>query len=61
MFDHCHVHGWVRGLACHDCNVLLGAADGGRLTAGDSTWAPVVLAFRRNCPDCCALDDEGKP
>lgn len=61
MFDHCHVHGWVRGLACHDCNVLLGAADAGRLAAGDSTWAPAVLAFRLNCPDCRALDDEGKP
>jgi hypothetical protein len=61
MFDHCHVHGWVRGLACHDCNVLLGVADAGRLAAGDSPWAPAVLAFRRNCPDCRALDDEGKP
>lgn len=54
VFDHCHAHGWVRGLTCHDCNVMLGAADAGRLTAADSEWAPAVLAFRLNCPDCRA-------
>jgi hypothetical protein len=60
MFDHCHVHGWVRGLVCHDCNVLLGAADAGRLTADDPPWASVLMAYRRNCPDCRALDGTGE-
>ena len=52
IFDHCHVHGWVRGLVCGYCNGALGLADAGRLTADDSTWAPLILAFRDNCPDC---------
>jgi hypothetical protein len=51
VFDHCHVHGWVRGLVCPDCNGILGAADAGRL-ADDAPWAQMIAVYRDNCPDC---------
>ena len=49
MFDHCHAHGWVRGLLCLGCNNDMVLFDKG-LPAASS---PRRTAYARNCPDCC--------
>jgi hypothetical protein len=35
LFDHCHIHGWIRGLVCNSCNTLLGQIDRGER---DKQW-----------------------
>ena len=54
VFDHCHRHGWVRGLVCTPCNTRLGhieavmAIPGVRVDLGRTPWGQ----FLANCPDC---------
>lgn len=46
-FDHCHVHGWVRGVVCQSCNQVLRGIDEG--------WRPAEASYaehRAKCPDC---------
>jgi hypothetical protein len=56
VFDHCHRHGWVRGLVCNMCNSRIGqieavmAIPGVRVDLGTSPWA----TFLAGCPDCKA-------
>ena len=55
VFDHCHEHGFVRGLVCTSCNVKLGQIDAVRrledstIELGDP-WASIV----HTCPPCAA-------
>jgi Recombination endonuclease VII len=44
QFDHCHDHGWVRGLLCLPCN------NGAENQSGHID--PKIIAYRGNCPDC---------
>lgn len=30
VVDHCHEHGWVRGVLCQGCNHRMGCADAGK-------------------------------
>jgi hypothetical protein len=54
IFDHCHRHGWVRGMLCNGHNVHLGrieavaALDGVIVNLGSS----VLGEFVARCPDC---------
>lgn len=53
LFDHCHAHGWVRGLICNYCNDHVGFIENG----WNRYLRDIVLErfpeYRNNCPDCC--------
>ena len=48
--DHCHRHGWVRGVACVRCNSHMTLIDRGIAPSGGDLAA--LIAFARRCPDC---------
>lgn len=54
VFDHCHAHGWVRGLVCVPCNNRVGSADAGRLEPRWYTGAEraALRAHQARCPGC---------
>ena len=59
VFDHCHEHGWIRGLICNYCNDQVGWIEN-RWTNYE-VYEHVVLRFpkwRRNCPDCRAGESD---
>lgn len=67
VFDHCHKHGWIRGILCEACNYSMSNVDAnnGRhvVNFGYSGWtegdkiellnkSPHLEKFYLNCPDC---------
>lgn len=54
VFDHCHRHGWVRGLVCTTHNRIIGKVeavmqiDGVRVDLGETFLADWLT----RCPDC---------
>lgn len=46
VVDHCHVHGYARGLLCGSCNSRAGALDAG------SAPTSKELFYLGNCPEC---------
>ena len=56
--DHCHAHGWTRGVLCMRCNQYAGIIDR-QLTPGVSEdRLAALLAVRNRCPDCRPLKAE---
>ena len=53
--DHCHEHGWARGIVCMGCNMYVGIIDR-RLTprVNDDHFA-ALLAIRNRCPSVILL------
>lgn len=54
VFDHCHRHGWVRGMLCNAHNVKVGRLEAVMRIDGiviDVTGTSYG-AFLANCPDC---------
>jgi hypothetical protein len=54
VFDHCHDHGWLRGMICSLHNMRLGQIDAVRRIPGvqvDLSGTPYV-ALLAACPDC---------
>ena len=49
QFDHCHAHGWVRGILCAVCNRQMYQVDEGKLPG---TWHAKYRAYQALCPDC---------
>lgn len=51
--DHCHKHGWVRGILCGQCNANMALIDRGLLPG--VRQAAALVAFARRCPECPAV------
>jgi Recombination endonuclease VII len=56
VYDHCHEHGYVRGILCAGCNVTMGLVDAGR---GHESMAVLENPgpydrWRKRCPECVA-------
>lgn len=54
LFDHCHRHGWVRGLICNWCNIQAGYVENDQSRRALSYFLQRFPEYRRNCPDCRA-------
>jgi hypothetical protein len=52
VFDHCHVHGWVRGLICMACNNALISLEHGRGSVHRGAEVAALLRYLANCPGC---------
>jgi hypothetical protein len=60
VYDHCHIHGYVRGVICASCNRKMFrfdkymAARNFTRIARSQWWAPVSSYFRHweKCPEC---------
>jgi len=54
--DHCHAHGWVRGVLCPRCNTLMAFIDRRASLRKSSVVEPPMLAalvaHAARCPDC---------
>lgn len=58
VHDHCHAHGWVRGILCASCNSGMAVADDGRLP--DAWIARIgseeaIHAHRKRCHECAPV------
>lgn len=53
--DHCHEHGWVRGLLCDPCNLHAGRIDRRFLPSAGPDLLAALLAVRNRCTDCAPL------
>ena len=56
MRDHCHEHGWVRGIVCGSCNRQLGFVDQGIAPRVEEALLAALLAVRNRCPDCDPIE-----
>lgn len=53
--DHCHEHGWVRGILCNLCNGHVGRIDKRILPRIGGEILTALLAVRNRCTDCTPL------
>lgn len=59
IYEHCHLHRWVRGIACQSCNnALIPVEHGWAAAAGPGRAITVLRAYLANCPDCAPLYSE---
>ena len=52
LFDHCHDHGWVRGLLCNVCNDQVAFIENGWRRIINKWVSSRFPEYRLNCPDC---------
>jgi DNA-binding XRE family transcriptional regulator len=61
--DHCHVHGWIRGLVCRRCNGMMSVVDAGSIPRGSKMTAAGItaddlVAHAARCQSCPPLTVE---
>lgn len=56
VVDHCHEHGYSRGLLCGSCNARLAALD-----AGTAAPTPREAFYLGNCPECRKAESPDSP
>ncbi len=56
VVDHCHQHGYSRGLLCGSCNARLAALD-----AGTAPPTPREAFYLGNCPECRKAESIDSP
>lgn len=54
--DHCHTHGWVRGVLCRSCNALMILVDRRIAPKVEAVLVTALVAVRNHCPGCERLD-----
>jgi hypothetical protein len=56
QYDHCHKHGWIRGMLCQSCNLTMIAYDNIDSSNPSGTYSDikpdVFMRWRNKCPDC---------
>jgi hypothetical protein len=54
VFDHCHLHGWIRGLVCTSHNIKIGQVEAVAKIEGIimDLSGTLYAAFFANCQDC---------
>ena len=52
VFDHCHAHGWVRGLVYVPCNNRLTRIEAGLGPDLPEWQRPALAAHLMKCPEC---------
>lgn len=55
--DHCHDHGWIRGVICSRCNSILGQIDVLIRPSIDSDHLAALVAHANNCHECATLHE----
>jgi DNA-binding XRE family transcriptional regulator len=50
--DHCHYHGQIRGIICHQCNIRMGRADKGMPVSKPWVPAEIIAEYRSRCTRC---------
>jgi hypothetical protein len=45
-WDHCHIHGLIRGPVCGSCNCQMAEIDAGQV------WQEPFISHHRRCPEC---------
>src|ERR1700689_2445959 len=56
VIEHCHAHGYTRGLACSRCNSRLA-----RIDAGAVRPTPREVFYLANCPECRRTESNDSP
>lgn len=56
VVDHCHLHGFARGLLCKPCNARLAILD-----AGTTEPTPREAFYLGNCPECRKAESIDSP
>jgi len=56
VYDHCHEHGWIRGILCQGCNQRMALVDAGLGVAALGADLGHYERWRLRCPECAARD-----
>jgi hypothetical protein len=52
LFDHCHKHGWIRGVICNSCNTIIGKIEASIPSDRSEPFRPLYEKYLRNCTEC---------
>lgn len=59
VVDHCHEHGWARGVVCPSCNQAMAAIDRRRGISKAPERLVALIKHFSHCPDCTPITADG--